>query len=140
MESMDTPPLGTFTFTLLDALGPRGAGALKTGFAEEEGEEDEQWGEDCTGEWGDCGGRLWGGLLPWEAEGGRPGGVLWGVFFFEGVPRRFFRRRGARPQGLALSSSPASESLASEWETGEEDGERDQEGVTKSCCCCRCWR
>lgn len=58
MESMDTPPLGTFMLTLLDALDPSGAGALKTGLAEEEGEEDEQWGEDCTGEWDDCGGRL----------------------------------------------------------------------------------
>lgn len=76
-------------------------------------------------------------MLACETEGGRPGGVRWGVFFFEGVPRRFFRRRGARPQGLALSSSPASESLASEWEMGEDEGERDQEGVTYSCCCCR---
>lgn len=65
-----------------------------------------------------------------ETGGGRPGGVRWGVFFFEGVPRRFFRLRTARPRGLVLSSSPASESLPSEWEMGEEEGERDQEGVT----------
>lgn len=69
-------------------------------------------------------------MLVGEAGDGRPGGVRWGVFFFEGVPRRFLRRRSARPRGLALSSSPASESLASEWEMGEEEGERDQEGVT----------
>lgn len=73
-------------------------------------------------------------MLDGERVGGRPGGVRWGVFFFEGVPRRFFRRRSARPRGLELSSSPTSESLASEWEIGEEEGERDQEGVTYSCC------
>lgn len=71
---------------------------------------------------------------------GRPGAVRWGVFFLEGVLRRFLRRRCARPRGLVLSSS-TSESLASEWEMGEEEGERDHEGVTYSCCCrCRwCW-
>lgn len=42
MESMDTPPLGTFMLMLLVVLEPSGAGALKTGLAEEEGEEDEQ--------------------------------------------------------------------------------------------------
>lgn len=69
-------------------------------------------------------------MLEGETGDGRPSGVRWGAFFFEGVPRRFFRRRIARPRGLELSSSPASESLASEWEMGEEEGERDQEGVT----------
>lgn len=72
-----------------------------------------------------------------ETRGGRPDGIRFEVFFFEGVPRRFFRRRGVRPRGLALSSSPASESLASECEMGEDEGERDQEGVTYSWCCCR---
>lgn len=42
MESMDTPPLGAFVLMLLGVLEPRGAGALKTGLAEEEEEEDEQ--------------------------------------------------------------------------------------------------
>lgn len=48
MESMDTPPLGTFMLTLLVVLEPSGAGALNTGLAEEEEEEeeDEQGGED----------------------------------------------------------------------------------------------
>lgn len=73
-----------------------------------------------------------------DIDGGRPGKVRWGVFFFEGVPRLFLRRLSARPRGLELSSSPASESLASEWEMGEEEGESDQEGVTYSCCCCCC--
>lgn len=44
MESMDTPPLGTFVLALLVLLGPSGAGVLNTGLAEEEGE---QGGEDC---------------------------------------------------------------------------------------------
>lgn len=67
-----------------------------------------------------------------EPNAVRPGCVRLEVFFFEGVPRRFFRRRGARPRGMALSSFPASESLASEWEMGEDEGESDQEGVTYS--------
>lgn len=37
-----------------------------------------------------------------------------------------------------MSSFPASESLASEWEMGEDEGESDQEGVTYSCCGCCC--
>lgn len=116
MESMDTPPRGGVG---LVGLEPRGAGALKTGLVEDGEEEDEQWGKECGGR--PCG----------PDCGGRPGGgVRWGVLFLEGPPRRFFRRRGARPHRLALSSSPPSESLASECETGEDEGERDQEGVT----------
>lgn len=46
MESMETPPLGTLELTFV-ALEPSGAGALNTGLAEEE--EDEQGGEDCAG-------------------------------------------------------------------------------------------
>lgn len=57
MESMDTPPLGTFVLTLLVLLELSGAGALNTGFAEEE-EEDEQGGEDCAGGWDEESGRL----------------------------------------------------------------------------------
>lgn len=56
MESMDTPPLGTFMLTLL-VVEPSGAGALNTGLAEEE-EEDEQGGEDCAGGWDKGSGRL----------------------------------------------------------------------------------
>lgn len=60
MESMDTPPLGTFMLTLLVVLEPSGAGALNTGLAEEEEgeEEDEQGGEDCAGGWDEGSGRL----------------------------------------------------------------------------------
>lgn len=58
MESMDTPPLGTFMLTLPLALEPSGAGALNTGLAEEEEEEDEQGGEDCAGGWDEDSGRL----------------------------------------------------------------------------------
>lgn len=78
-------------------------------------------------------------MLLGEAREDRPASVRWGVFIFEGVLRLFLRRCCARPRGLALSSSAESESLASEWEMGEEEGERDHEGVTYSCCCCRCW-
>ena len=46
MESMDTPPLGTLVLTLLVLLEPNGVGALNTGLAEEE--EDEQGGEGCA--------------------------------------------------------------------------------------------
>lgn len=50
MESMDTPPLGTFVLTLLVLLELSGAGALNTGLAEEEEEEeDEHGGGDCAG-------------------------------------------------------------------------------------------
>lgn len=56
MESMDTPPLGTFMLTLPLVLEPSGAGALNTGLAEEE---DEQGGEDCAGGWDEESGRLW---------------------------------------------------------------------------------
>ena len=122
------------TFPVLSE--PSGAGCLKTGLEEEEGDEDAEQGEDCAGEWDDVSGRLRWGALEGDTNEGRPGGVRWGVFFFEGVLRLFFFWRSARPRGLQLSSSPASESLASEWEMGEEDGERDQEGVTYSCCCC----
>lgn len=48
MESMDTPPLGTFVLTLLALLELSGAGALNTGLAEEE-EEDGHGGGDCDG-------------------------------------------------------------------------------------------
>lgn len=41
VESMDTPPLGTFVLMLLGVFDPRGGGALKTGLAEEEEEEEE---------------------------------------------------------------------------------------------------
>lgn len=58
MESMDTPPLGTLMLTLLMLLELSGAGALKTGLAEEEEGEDEQGGEDCAGEWDEVSGRL----------------------------------------------------------------------------------
>lgn len=58
MESMDTPPLGTFVLALLVVLEPSGAGALNTGLAEEEEEEDEQEGEDCDGGWDEGGGWL----------------------------------------------------------------------------------
>lgn len=59
MESMDTPPLGTFMLTLLVVLEPSGAGALNTGLAEEEEEvEDEQGGEDCAGGWDEGSERL----------------------------------------------------------------------------------
>lgn len=54
MESMDTPPLGTFMLTLLVVLEPSGAGALNTGLAEEGEEEDEQGGEG----WDEGSGRL----------------------------------------------------------------------------------
>lgn len=57
MESMDTPPLGTFMLTLPLVLEPSGAGALNTGLTEEE-EEDEQGGEDCAGGWDKESGRL----------------------------------------------------------------------------------
>lgn len=56
MESMDTPPLGTFVLMLLVLLGPSGAGALNTGLDEEE--EDEQGGEDCCGGWDEGSGQL----------------------------------------------------------------------------------
>lgn len=51
MESMDTPPLGTFVLTLLVLLELSGAGALNTGLSEEdvEEEEEEHRGEDCAG-------------------------------------------------------------------------------------------
>lgn len=58
MESMDTPPRGTFMLMLLVVLEPSGAGALNTGLAEEGEEEDEQGGEDCAGGWGEESGRL----------------------------------------------------------------------------------
>lgn len=58
MESMDTPPLGTFVEMLVVLLEPRGAGGLNTGLAEEEGEEDEQGGEDCVEGWDEGIGRL----------------------------------------------------------------------------------
>lgn len=59
MESMDTPPLGTFMLTLLVVFEPSGAGALNTGLAEEEAEEeDEQGGEDCAGGLDEGSGRL----------------------------------------------------------------------------------
>lgn len=58
MESMDTPPLGTFMLTLLVVLEPSGAGALNTGLAEEGQEEDEQGGEDCAEGWDEGSGRL----------------------------------------------------------------------------------
>lgn len=54
MESIDTPPLGTLM--LLVVLEPSGAGALNTGLADEE--EDEQGGEDWAGEWDGGSGRL----------------------------------------------------------------------------------
>lgn len=57
MESMDTPPLGTFMLVLPLVLEPSGAGALNTGLAEEE-EEEEQGGEDCAGGWFEGSGRL----------------------------------------------------------------------------------
>lgn len=56
MASMDTPPLGTFMLTLPLVLEPSGAGALNTGLAEEE--EDEQGGEDCAGGWDEGSARL----------------------------------------------------------------------------------
>lgn len=58
MESMDTPPLGTFVVMLPVVLEPSGVGGLNTALAEEEEEEDEQGGEDCTGEWEEGSGRL----------------------------------------------------------------------------------
>lgn len=57
MESMDTPPLGTFVLMLLVLLGPSGAGVLNTGLAEEE-EEGEQGGDDCGEGWDEGSGRL----------------------------------------------------------------------------------
>lgn len=58
MESMDTPPLGTFVVMLPVVLEPSGAGGLNIALAEEEEEEEEQGGEDCAGEWDEGSARL----------------------------------------------------------------------------------